>query len=309
MFGGADVSKATVDLATWPEGEHAQFPNSAEGAVDAAAWLSAQGAEAVVLEATGGYERMLCSALEAAGVAYSRVNPRQARDFARATGQLAKTDRIDAAGLARYAAQVRPEPTVLHAADDQERAALVQRRRQLVGMISAEKNRLGAPGTTPTTRRMMQRLIGRLEEGLAEVDALLEQAIAADPELAERYALMCSVKGVGPVLATTLLVELPELGHMRGKQAAALVGLAPLNRDSGNWRGQRRIAGGRVRVRTALYMPTLTAIRLNPAIRTLYRRLRDSGKLYKVAMVACMRKLVVMLNAMLRDGRRWEPNA
>ena len=307
MFGGADVSKATVDIAVWPAAAHARFANDAEGTAGAATWLRDQGVEAVVLEATGGYERTLCQALEQAGLSYSRVNPRQARDFARATGQLAKTDRIDALGLARHAAQMRPLPTVLHAAADQEREALTQRRRQLVGMITAEQNRLGGPLMTPTTQRLVAQHIKALEAELAEVDGLLRQAITAVPSLQARYRLLRSVKGVGPVLATTLLVELPELGALGNKQVAALVGLAPFNRDSGVHRGEQRIAGGRGRVRTALYMPALSAINTNPVLRAYYRRLRAAGKAFKVAMTACMRKLLVILNAMLRDGRAWSP--
>jgi transposase len=308
-YGGVDVSKATLDVGTWPEVEHARFANDAVGATAAAAWFAARRVEAVALEATGGYERTVCQALEDVHARYSRVNPRQARDFARSTGQLAKTDHIDAVGLARYAAQVQPARTVLHSEAEEQRETLVQRRRQLVGMISAEKNRLAAPRMDAWTREQIQHHLDALEEQLAAVEARLQQAIAADPALREREALLQSVCGVGPVLSMTLLVELPELGHLKGKQVAALVGLAPMNRDSGTRRGERSIAGGRPRVRTALYMPTIAATRWNPAIRTHYKALRARGKPHRVAIVACMRKLLVLLNAMLRDARIWQPAA
>jgi transposase len=309
MYGGVDVSKATLDVATWPQGEHACFDNDAAGAASAAAWFIERAVAAVVLEATGGYERVACHAFGNASLAYSRVNPRQARDFARSTGQLAKTDRIDAVGLARYAAQVQPQSTVMRTGAADERESLIQRRRQLVGMISAEKNRLTAPRMDAWTREQIQHHLQSLEEQLAAVEARLEQAIEDDPDLQQRNVVLRSMRGVGPALATTLLVDLPELGRLNSKEAAALVGLAPLNRDSGTRRGERSIAGGRRRVRTALFMPTLSAVANNPTIGQLYRRLRQAGKPHKVAMVACMRKLLVILNAMLRDGRTWQPNA
>jgi transposase len=307
VYGGVDVSKATLDLATWPEEAHTRVTNDAEGAAAAVAWLRGRGVSAVVLEATGGYERVLCAALEQAAVRYSRVNPRQARDFARSTGQLAKTDRIDAVGLARYAAQVQPPPSTVHAERNEELEALTQRRRQLVEMLGAERNRLAAPTTSEWTRRQIEGHIGWLEEQLAELEGRLQRAVAADPVLGARDALLRSVRGVGPVLSTTLLVELPELGRLTGRQAAALAGLAPLNRDSGLRRGERSIWGGRARVRTALYMPALSAVRSNPVIGAQYRRLRAAGKPHKVAIVACMRKLLVLLNAIVRDGRPWQP--
>ena len=308
-YGGVDVSKATLDVGTWPNGGHARFDNDAAGAAAATAWFAARQVAAVALEATGGYERAACAALEDGALPYSRLNPRQARDFARSTGQLAKTDHIDAVGLARYAAQVQPQSTVMHSVSEEERETLIQRRRQLVGMMSAEKNRLSAPRTDAWTREQIQHHLHSLDEQLAAVEARLQQAIADDPALRGREALLQSVRGVGPVLSMTLLVELPELGRLKGKQVAALVGLAPMNRDSGTRRGERSIAGGRARVRTALYMPTLSALRCNPHIRAQYRGLRAAGKPHKVAIVACMRKLLVVLTAMLRDGQIWQPAA
>jgi transposase len=309
IHAGVDVSKAELVLATWPDGGHAAFPNDAPGARRAVAWLRSRGVAAVALEATGGYEREACRALSDAGLPFNRANPRQVRDFARSTGQLAKSDRIDAVVLARYAAQVRPRLETAWAVGDEDLEALTQRRRQLVEMISAERNRLAAPGASAWTRRQIEQHIQWLERQLAEVERALQGRIQADPELRRRDALLRSVKGVGPVLSATLIVEFPELGGLDQKQAAALAGLAPLNRDSGQRRGARSIWGGRERVRAALYMPTLAAIRCNPAIRALYRRLREAGKPPKVALVACMRKLLVILNAILRDGRVWQSGA
>jgi transposase len=308
VYAGIDVSKAQLDAALWPEGSCARFDNDAAGCKEAAAWFAARGVQLVVLEATGGYERAVSEALGSQGVGCAVVNPRQVRDFARATGRLAKTDRIDAQTLARYGGQVQPAPTVLATAPELEREALVQRRRQVVEMLSAEKNRLGSPRTSRANAARIRRHIEWLEQELAELEAELARAVDADPELKAQAALLRTVRGVGPLLASTLLTELPELGHINGKQASALVGVAPMNRDSGTWRGQRTIAGGRTRVRTALYMPALAAVRFNPSIGAFYWRLRQAGKHHKVALVACMRKLLVILNAMLRDGREWQPN-
>lgn len=305
-YGGVDVSKAVLDVATWPSGEHARFPNDPDGQQQAATWLGGRDVTLTVLEASGGYERELCLVPQRRGLPYSRRNPRQTRDFARATGQLAKSDRIDALGLARYAAQVQPAPTVLRA-EDRNRAELTQRRRQLVEMITAEKTRLHTPGLSAWTREQIAQHLEWLERELTALDERLHEAIIADPELSERHRLLRSVKGVGPVLATTLIVELPELGEISRKQIASLVGVAPFSRDSGSWRGQRSIAGGRAAVRTALYMPTLSAVRSNPVIARFYRRLRAAGKPHHVALTASMRKLLVILNALLHHGRPWTP--
>lgn len=305
VYGGVDVSKDWLDVACWPDGDLARFPNDAAGIAQAAAWLGVRRAGEVSFEATGGYERALQAGLEAAGLAARRENPRQVRHFARAAGQLAKTDRIDARVLARYAAQigrVRRAET-----PDPHLAAAAARRRQLVEMISAEKDRLAAPTTDAWTRALIQRHIEWLEEQLAAVDAEQQRIIAASPTYRARDRVLRSVTGVGPTLSGVLIAELPELGACSGKEIAALVGLAPFNRDSGAWRGRRQIWGGRAHVRTALYMPTLSAVRSNPTVGALYRRLRDAGKPHKVAMVACMRKLLVTLNALARDGVTWSP--
>lgn len=231
------------------------------------------------------------------------VNPRQARDFAKATGQLAKTDALDARALAHFAEAVRPPARPALRVETQRLGALLARRRQVLGMLTAERNRLAA-AVAPVHDRVAAHIVWLVAE-LAAIDADLAQAIQADPAWQERDALLRSVPGVGPVLATTLLADLPELGGLSRQQVAALAGVAPLNRDSGTLRGRRTVWGGRARVRTALYMATLVATRYNPAIRSCYQRLCAAGKPKKVALVACMRKLLTILNAMLRHGTRW----
>jgi transposase len=308
-WGGIDVAKAHLDTATWPAKVHARFPNTPEGAAEAAAWMRQRGVAGVCVEATGGYERVIRLALADAGVPHARQNPRQVRDFGRATGKLAKTDRIDAVLLARYAAQVSPRmETVVHA-EHERLEALDERRGQLKQMLGAERNRQASPLVDEQMRREIQRHVDYLERELKEIEELLRQGITADPRLHARDRILHSVKGVGDVLSTQLLLELPELGRLKRTEIAALVGVAPINRDSGTWRGERTIWGGRAQVRHALYMPTLSAIRSNPVIRAVYQRLRAAGKPPKVAVVACMRKLLIILNAMLRDGRTWAPES
>lgn len=305
VYGGVDVSKDWLDIACWPGGDSTRFPNDETGIAESAAWLRARAVCEVSFEATGGYERALQAGLVAAGLIARRENPRQVRHFAQATGQLAKTDRIDASVLAHYAAQIgrvqRTEP------DDPHLAAAAARRRQLVEMITAEKNRLAAPTTDAWTRSLIQRHIEWLEEQLQAVDAEQQRIIAASPTYRERARVLESMTGVGRVLSSVLIADLPELGACSGKEITALVGLAPFSRESGAWRGRRQIWGGRAHVRTALYMPTLSAVRSNPVVRSLYRRLRSAGKPHKVAMVACMRSMLVTLNALARDGVTWSP--
>jgi transposase len=257
----------------------------------------------VVLEATGGYERAVVAALAAAGLPVVVANPRQIRAFARAVGQLAKTDRLDAAMLARFGAQVRPTPRALPDAQAEALDALLTRRRQLIEMLTAEKNRLAA--AVPAVRRGITQHIRWLERQLDDVDGELGALIEASPLWRAQDDLLQSVPGVGPVLSRTLLGELPELGRLTHKQIAALVGVAPMARDSGTWRGRRGVTGGRAPVRTALYMAAVTAAHHNPVIRVFYRRLRAAGKPAKVALTACMRKLLTILNAMARSGEPW----
>ena len=259
-----------------------------------------------MLEATGGMETALLAALGAAAVPVVRVNPRQVRDFARATGRLAKTNRIDAGVLARFAGQVQPEVRALPDVETQAFAALVTRRRQLLEMLVAEQHRLvGARPLPGRVREQLTEHIAWLRAQLDGLDAELAQAVRQSPLWRERDDLVRSVPGVGPVLSATLLAELPELGTVGRKQVAALVGVAPLNRDSGTLRGRRTTWGGRAGVRAVLYMASVAAVRCNPVVRALYTRLVAAGKLKKVALVACMRRLLLILNAIVRSGRPW----
>jgi transposase len=304
VYAGVDVSKARLDAHLRPTGEAFGVPND-EGGIDA---LVAQLEEAppalVVLEATGGFERPVAAALAASGLAVAVVNPRQARDFARATGRLAKTDSLDAEILARFAEAVRPAPRALPEAETQQFAAILARRRQIVTMLTAEKNRLGRATLKPVRKRI-EAHVRWLEKELSRTDRDLDEAIKGSPTWRENEALLRSVPGVGPVLARTLLAELPELGTLDRKQLAALVGVAPLNRDSGTLRGRRTVWGGRARVRAALYMGALVATRYNPTVREFYERLIAAGKPKKVALVACMRKLLAILGAILKHRTPW----
>lgn len=257
----------------------------------------------IVLEATGGLEVPLTSALAAAGLPVVVVNPRHVRDFAKASGQLAKTDALDAQTLAQFAEVMRPTPRPLPDAQAQALAALLTRRRQLVEMLTAEKNRLRT--AAPPIRKSVRAHIAWLERELTHTDTDLAQAIRQSPVWQEKDGLLRSVPGVGSVLTTTLLANLPELGTLTHKQIAALVGVAPLNRDSGTLRGRRTVWGGRAQVRAVLYMGAIVAARFNPVIRAFYQRLRAAGKAKKVALVACMHKLLTILNAILKHRTPW----
>jgi transposase len=303
VVAGIDVSKASLDVALSPSEERWSVANDAAGVGALVPRLQALRPALVVLEATGGYERAVVAALAAAGLPVVVANPRQIRAFARAVGQLAKTDRLDAAMLARFGAQVRPTPRALPDAQAQALDALLTRRRQLIEMLTAEKNRLAA--AVPAVRRGITQHIRWLERQLDDVDGELGALIEASPLWRAQDDLLQSVPGVGPVLSRTLLGELPELGRLTHKQIAALVGVAPMARDSGTWRGRRGVTGGRAPVRTALYMAAVTAAQHNPTIRVFYRRLRAAGKPAKVALTACMRKLLTILNAMMRAGSYW----
>jgi len=302
-----DVSKGRLEVFVHPTAERFGVPNNDAGADELLARLEESSPALVVLEATGGFERPVAAALVASGLAVAVVNPRQARDFARATGRLAKTDRIDAQSLARFAEAVHPAPRAI---PDEEALALgeiLARRRQLVEMLTAEKNRLVTASTRQVKKRIEVHLLW-LEKELARTERDLEEAIEESPVWRENEELLRSVPGVGPILAKTLLAELPELGELKNKQLAALVGVAPLNRDSGILRGKRAIWGGRSGVRAALYMGALVATRCNPTVKVFYERLLAAGKPKKVALVACMRKLLVILNAMLRKRTPWRPS-
>ena len=304
VWAGIDVAKAHLDLAVEGAVGTQRFSSDETGVTSAVDWLRARQPAGIVVEATGGYERPLLLALAEAGLPVSVVNPRQVRDFARATGRLAKTDALDAQLLARFGGRLVPAPTLLADQSQDDFAALVARRRQLQEMLTAERNRLQS--VPRSARRSVQAHIGWLEQELAAVEQELEAQIAADPAQAERAALLRSVPGVGPVLTQTLLAHFTELGSLGGKQAAALAGVAPLNRDSGTLRGRRTVWGGRAPVRAALYMAALVGTRYNPVLRG-YQRLLAAGKAKKLALVACMRKLLVILNAIVRSGVAWSP--
>lgn len=304
-FIGIDVSKAILDVAGHASGVRLQAENSEQGLKPLCERLLGLAPELVVMEASGGYERLCAATLAQAGLPVVVVNARQARAFALATGVLAKTDAVDARILAHFAAAVRPAVRPL---PDQQRAALDElmgRRRQLVGMLVMEKNRL-AQARDPRVRRDIQSLVKILEKRITSCDGELQRLIQASPIWREKEDLLRSFQGIGPVSARTLLIELPELGTLNRKKIAALVGVAPVSRDSGQYRGRRSIAGGRGQVRATLYMATVAAIRTNAVIRAFYQRLREAGKPAKVALVACMRKILTILNAMVRTQTRWQ---
>lgn len=305
VFVGIDVSKKHWDVALRPTGECFSVPATEPSALKLAEQLQALSPELVVLEATGGLEAVLVGTLAARALPLVVINPRQARDFAKATGKLAKTDAIDAAVLAHFAEAVRPQPRPLPDEEAQKLEALVSRRRQLVEMRVAEQNRRSSTRST-AVRKSLDAHILWLEQQLEQLDKDLDQMLRSSPIWREKDQLLRSVPGIGPVVSRTLLALLPELGTLGRKQIAALVGVAPLNRDSGSMRGRRCVWGGRGAVRAALYMATLVAVRFNPALRAVYQRLLDAGKLPKVALTACMRKLLVMLNAMLKQSTPWQ---
>jgi transposase len=300
---GIDVAKGWLDVARSDAPGVTRFANADGGVAALVAALVSAPPALVVLEATGGYERRVVAALEAAGLAVAVVNPRQVRDFARASGQLAKTDALDAQVLAAYAERMRPEPRPQPAAVRAELASLLARRRQLLEMRTAEQNRRAtlAPRLLPG----LEAHVAWLEEQLAEVDRVLEETVQEDPTTQAQAQLLQTIPGVGTVVATTMLGLLPELGTLDRRQIAALVGVAPLNRDSGTRQGPRRIWGGRAPVRAALYMASLSAIR-HLAFKPFYQQLKQRGKPTKVALVAVMRKLLTVANALLRDGVPWE---
>jgi len=309
-YAGIDVAKDHLDLALRLEDEDVrtrQFEHTASGLDALVQHLEETGPTCIVLEATGGYERPVAAALAAAGLPVAVVNPRQPRDFAKATGRLAKTDQIDAAILALFAERIQPEVRPPASAEQQAFAELVARRRQLLQMKTAEQNRLHTT-FSGAVQQDIEAHLAFLSARLDQTEKRLNEAVADSPLWREREQLLCSVPGVGPATARTLLAELPELGRTNRREIAKLVGIAPLCRDSGPRRGRRTIWGGRASVRTALYMAVLSATRYNPAIRTFYHRLRDRGKPTKVALVASMRKLLIILNAMVKNGQAWNPD-
>jgi transposase len=305
MFVGIDVAKDRLEVHIRPSGESFAVARDGEGLAALTQRLEALAPALVVLEATGGFEVTVAAALAAAKVPLAVVNPRQIRDFARATGKLAKTDALDAAVIAHFADAIRPQPRPV--ADEQSRALgeLVVRRRQVIEMIVAESHRRRQLTQRRLVRRIERHLVG-LQAELAAIDQDLDSSIRGTPAWRENDDLLKSVPGIGNATARTLLAELPELGTLGRRQIAALVGVAPLSRDSGSQHGRRTIWAGRATVRSALYMAALVAARHNPLIAAAYQRLRRAGKPPKVALVACMRKLLVILNAILRDRRPWQ---
>ena len=300
---GIDVSKATLDVAVLSSGEVTQFANDANGIEELAKKVA--GVDLVVMEATGGYETAVATALIGAGLRVAVVNPRQIRDFAKASGRLAKNDRIDAQVIAAFGQAIEPEIVRLPDEEARKLEDLIVRRRQLVAMRVQEMNRLGL--MQGAMRKRIKAHIAWLEKEIDKLDVDITAGLRSSPAWRAKDELLRSFKGVGPVTSSTLVVELPELGQLDRRAIAALVGLAPFNRDSGVMRGRRSIYGGRSHVRTLLYMAATTAIRSNPVIRAFYERLKSRGKPHKVAMVACMRKMLTILNAMVRQSTPWTP--
>ena len=305
-FIGIDVAKDRLDVHTRPGGEVFAVARDSNGLAMLVERLQRLAPALVALEATGGYETVVASALGAAQLPLAVVNPRQIRDFARATGKLAKTDRIDAAAIAHFAEAVRPPARPLADAEARALGELVARRRQVIEMIIAERHRRRMASQRRVIRAI-ERHLALLQAELSELEGDIDDAIRKSPAWQADADLLVSVPGVGKVTLRTLIAELPELGHLNRRKIAALVGVAPINCDSGTLRGRRTIAGGRPAVRTALYMAALVASRANPVIAAYYAKLRAAGKTGKQALVACMRRLVVILNAILRDRKPWQP--
>jgi transposase len=303
LYVGIDVAKAPLDIAVRPTGERWAIPHTEAGRQDVLTRLTALPPTLVLVDAAGGLELPLVAALAAAALPVVVVHPRQVRDCARATGQLAKTDALDARALAHFADAVRPTPRPLPDAATQALAALLARRQQVMAMLVAENNRLSR--AAPTIRPRLQAHITWLECELQALDQDLDGTLRHSPVWREKEDLLRSVPGVGPQLTRTLLAHLPELGALDRKRLAALVGVAPFNRDSGTLRGKRTVWGGRARVRAALYMAALVASRHNPVIRAFYQQLCVRGKPKKVALTACMRKLLTILNAIVKHRTRW----
>jgi len=303
-FIGIDVASKYVDVSVRPGGEAKRFQR--EEFEELVAFVTALSPVLVVMEATGGYEAPVAAALASAGLQVAIVNPRQARDFAKATGKLAKTDALDAAALAHFAEAVRPAARPIPDEQTVELTALVVRRRQLVEMVVAEQNRLRIC-TSRATKKDIQKHIAWLKKRIQDHDRDIGSHVRRSPLWRDKDDLLQSIPGIGRVVSSTLLTSLPELGMLDRRKIAALVGVAPLNRDSGAQRGKRTIWGGRADVRAVLYLATMNATRFNPQLRAMYTRLRSAGKAKKLALIACMRKLVTVANAILRDHKRWNP--
>jgi transposase len=305
VFVGIDVSKAHLDVDTYPESGAKRFANDEAGRVAAQRHIEALSPVLVVVEATGGLESPLVGLLASGGIATAVINPRQARDFAKAIGVLAKTDRVDALVLARFAQAIKPPVRALKPQETQELDAILTRRRQIVEMITAESNRQAS--ASPKIAKQIRQHIAWLEKRLGEANDDLDNMIRLSPLWQHKAEIMQSIPGVGRVTATTFLADLPEIGALSRREISALVGVCPYNRDSGRMRGRRTIWGGRARVRAALYMAAVSASRHNPIVSAFYQKLVSAGKAKKVALVACMRKLLVIINTMLKNDTLWNP--
>lgn len=303
-FVGIDVSKASLEVAIRPGGERWSTANDEREMPSLVQRLRQIGPTLIVVEATGGLQTLVVAELTTAGLPVAVVNPRQARDFAKATGRLAKTDPIDAGVLAHFAQAIRPEVRELKDEETQLLTALMSRRRQMVDMLTAEKNRLCV--APKGVRKEIQKHIEWLEARVQLVNRQISDAIKKSPVWREKDQILRSTPGVGPVLSVSLLAGVPELGRLNRQRLAALVGVAPLNRDSGLFKGTRKVWGGRAQVRAVLYMAAVSATRSNPVIRTFYQRLIAAGKKPKVAITACMRRLLSILNVMIKNGTHWQ---
>jgi transposase len=304
IFVGIDVSKKQLDVAIRPGNDFFSVSNDDQGITDLVRRVTDLDPQLILLEASGGYEVLAAAALRQAGLPAQIINPRQVREFARSTGRLAKTDKIDAAILAHFGQLLQPPLRPWPEAQQQELAALMTRRRQLVEMMVMEKNRLGT-ARSPKVRKSLEVHLQYLTAQLQELERDLEDFSRRSPLHLEKDQLLQSVPGVGPLTSQSLIAWLPELGALNRKQIAALVGVAPFNRDSGQMRGRRTVWGGRKHIRPSLYMATIAACRFNPAIRAFYQRLLQAGKRKKVAITACMRKLLTILNAVLKHQQPW----
>jgi len=305
-FIGIDVAKATLDVACLPEQAPLRFGNDSTGFGQLRKRLLLLDRCLIVVEATGGYERRLIADLIDHGFSVARVNPRQVRDYARGIGYLAKTDRLDAAVLARFAREIRPRPLAPTPEKQRELDELVNRRRQLLGLHTAESNRLETV-IAQRARQSIQKILKVLQQQIDHMDKAIADLIESDDQWRHKNEILQGVPGIGPVTSTTLVGELPELGQVNRQEVSALVGLAPYNHDSGTHQGQRSIHGGRASVRSALYMAALTAKRHNPLIRRFAERLERAGKKFKVVITACMRKLLILLNQLIKTNTSWNP--
>lgn len=305
VYVGIDVSKGWGDVVVKPSGESWRFSQDREGIRGLVDRLAGMGTALVALEATGGYEKALVAALAEKEIPVRVFNPRQVRDFARSQGKLAKTDRLDAGMIAQFGEVSDAGPQTPRSRESLELDALVSRRRQLVGMKTSERNRL--ENADPVVKESIKGVIELLDEAVGKIDQELKDRLHKCEQWREQVKILRTVPGIGPVTVFSLLADLPELGQLNRREIAALVGVAPLARDSGRLRGVRTCWGGRAKVRAALYMPTLVAVRFNPALRKFYTRLVEAGKPKKVALTACMRKLLTILNAMVKQQTGWKP--